>query len=65
MEFDIEMCYANNEKWKTTHGGRNRTTKFLKNQKALKKKKLQILGNAGCGHNQICGDERKKIKTSI
>ena len=32
-----KMCYANNEKQKTTHDRRNRTTKSSKNQNALRK----------------------------
>ena len=56
------MCHVNNEKRKTTNDKRNRTTKSRKNQNAERKGNLQIFGNIGNGHHQICGDEIKKLK---
>ena len=53
-----KMCHANNEKQKTTNNGWNRSNKSRKNQNALRKGNLQMLGNIGSGHHQISGDER-------
>ena len=51
MEFGIEkLCYANDEKRKTTAGGRNRTTKSRKNRNTWKKGNIQVLGNIGSGY---------------
>ena len=41
---------------------RNGVTKLWKNQKDLRKRNLQILGNIGRGHDLTCGDERKNLK---
>ena len=46
-----KMHHANNEKRKTTHDGRNRTTKSRKNQNARRKGNLQIFGNVGSGNH--------------
>ena len=51
------MCYANNEKRKTTE------RMELLNQRKIRtfgeKENLQILRNIGSGHHQTSGDERK------
>ena len=39
-----QMFHVNNQKWKTTNDGRNRTIKSRKNQNARRKGNLQILG---------------------
>ena len=44
MGFAIEKCHANNEKWKTTNDGRNRTTKSRKYKTALRKENCKYLG---------------------
>ena len=53
------MCHANNEKWKTTIEGSNRTTKSKKNQNARRKGNLQILENIESKYHQTTRDERK------
>ena len=59
------MCHANNEKWKKTNNGRNRTTKSGKNQNDQRKGNLQVIGNIGSGHYRTSGDERKIKKEDL
>ena len=60
MEFRREkLHYANNEKWKTTQDGRNRTTKSSSNQNARSKGNLQILDDIWSWHHQANGNEQK------
>ena len=54
------MCYANNEMPETTHDGGNRTTKPKQNQKANRKRNLQILGIIGRRQHLTGGGKRKK-----
>ena len=54
-----KMCHANNEKQKTTNGGRNRTTKSRKNRTFAEKEAYKYLGSR---HRQISGIERKNEK---
>ena len=55
------MCRANNEIWKTTNDGRNRTTNSRK-QNCRRNGNFQIPGNIGSGHHQTLEDEKKKSK---
>ena len=57
---NIGICHTNNEKRKTTHNGRIRSTKSRKTQKAQRKGNLQLLRNIRSRHHQINGEERKK-----
>ena len=63
MYMDNIQLFAKNKKGLETlvhaNGGRNRTIKSRKNQKALKKGNLQVFGNIGSRHHQISRDERK------
>ena len=59
------MCHGDNEKRKTSNDGSNRTTKSRKNQIARRNGNLHVLENAGSGHNQTCGDERKNKKEKL
>ena len=52
------MCHANNEKRNKT----NTTTKSKKKHNPQRKGNLQVLGNTGSEHHQICGKERKSNK---
>ena len=56
------LSHANNEKWKKTNNGRNRTVKSGKNHNIQRKGKLQVLGNTGSEHQQASTDERKNKK---
>ena len=56
------MLHANNVKHRTTHDGKNGTTKARKNQNARRNWLLQVLWNIGCGHNQTSENERKHLK---
>ena len=38
IEFERKKCHANNEKWKTTHDGQNRTTESRKKKRTLGQK---------------------------
>ena len=53
------MRHGNKEKWKTTHGGSNGTTKSRKNLNTRRKGNLQILGNMSPSNE---GRWKKKIK---
>ena len=59
------MCHANNEKWKTTNDGRNRTTNSRKHQNAQEKGNLQKLGNIESRHHQTCRDERNNFGNPV
>ena len=59
------MCHVNNEKWKTTNEGRNRTTKPRKNQIVQRKGNLQILGNIGSRQHQTSGYVIKIKKNTL
>ena len=54
------MRHADNEKWKKKNNGMNRTAESVKNQNALRKGKLQVLGNIGSGHHQTSGEKIKE-----
>ena len=54
------MCYAINEKGKTTNNGRNETIKLKIKKNAQRKGNLQMNENIGSGHHQTSGEERKK-----
>ena len=58
MEFGIEK-YADNENRKKTNNRRNRTAKSGRNQNALRKGNLPVLGNNGSRPHQTSGDKRK------
>ena len=56
------MRFDYNQKHETINDERKRITKPRKNRNAQKKGNLQISRKIGNIHNQISGDERKKLK---
>ena len=56
-----EICHVNNEQWKMTNDGRNRTTKPRKNRNARRKGNLRVVGDIRSGHHQTGRDNRKKF----
>ena len=54
------MCYIDYEKVEKRNNGRNRTTKLENHSNTLLKRKLQVIGNIGKGHNQP--EMREKVR---